>query len=57
MANYTIDLNYKASIRVTVRNCNDEGEALAKARIAAEDADINEFNIGTEEEAQIIEVF
>jgi hypothetical protein len=50
-------LNYVASIRVSVNgNFKDEGEALAKAREMAEDADINEFNIGNELESRILEV-
>lgn len=57
MSNYTIELNYIASIRVSVNgDFKDEGEALAKAREMAEDADINEFNIGNELESRILEV-
>lgn len=57
MTNYTIEFNYMASIRVSVNGeFKDEGEALAKAREIAEDADINEFNIGNELESRILEV-
>ena len=57
MSNYTIELNYIATIRVSVNgDFKDEGEALAKARETAEDADINEFNIGNELESRILEV-
>lgn len=57
MSNYVIELNYQASIRVSVNgDFKDEGEALAKARQVAEDADINEFNIGQEMESRILEV-
>jgi hypothetical protein len=53
---YTIELNYVASIRVTVNgDFRDEGEALDKARNMAEDADMNEFTIGNELESRIIE--
>jgi hypothetical protein len=57
MSNYVIELNYMATIRVSVQgNFKDEGEALAKAREIADDADINEFNIGNELESRILEV-
>jgi hypothetical protein len=53
---YTIELNYVASIKVTVNgDFRDEGEALDKARNMAEDADMNEFTIGNELESRIIE--
>jgi hypothetical protein len=53
---YTIELNYVASIKVTVNgDFRDEGEALDKARDMAEDADMNEFTIGNELESRIIE--
>lgn len=55
MAQYTIDLNYKASIRVVVE-ADNEGVALDKARNVAEEADANEFYIGSEEEAHVINV-
>lgn len=57
MQNYVIEFNYMASIRVSVNGeFANEGEALAKAREQAEDADINEFNIGNELESRILEV-
>lgn len=53
---YTIRLNYKASITVTVEgDFPDEGVALDKARNIAEEADIREFNIGEELESKILE--
>lgn len=53
---YTIELNYVASIRVTVNGeFKDEGEALDKARNVAEDADMNEFTLGNELESRILE--
>ena len=54
---YTVQLNYKASIIVDVEvenSPNTEGDALEKARNAAEDADIREFTIGNELESQIL---
>lgn len=57
MQNYVIEFNYMASIRVSVNGeFANEGEALAKAREQAEDADINEFSIGNELESRILEV-
>lgn len=53
MNKYIIQLNYNASITVEV-NANDEGEALDKARDKAEDADIRQFIIGSENESKII---
>lgn len=53
MANYTIQMNYVASIVVNVSG-NDEGEALDKARDKAEDADIREFTIGNELDSKIL---
>lgn len=46
-------MNYNASIVVDVF-ANDEGEALDKARDKAEDADIREFTIGSENESRIL---
>jgi hypothetical protein len=51
--NYTIQFNYNAAITVDV-DAKDEGEALSKAREMAEDADVKEFAICGEREAQII---
>jgi len=56
--NYTVQLNFNASILVDVTaDDNDpmvEGKVLEMARDIAEDADINEFTIGSERESQII---
>ena len=56
MANkYTIEFNYNASIVVDVEGeFHDEGEALDKARDKAEDADIRQFTIGSENESKIL---
>ena len=53
MSKYTIQYNYNASITVNV-DANDEGEALEKGRNIAEEADIKQFTICGEREAQII---
>lgn len=53
MGKYTIQYNYNASIVVDV-DAKDEGEALEKGRNIAEEADIKQFNICGEREAQII---
>ena len=53
MAQYTIELNYKATITQTVE-ANDEGEALDKARNLAEEADMEEFVITEELESHMI---
>ena len=53
MRNYTIQMNYTASLIVEVLP-NDEGEALDKARDKAEDADIRQFTIGSENESRIL---
>lgn len=55
MANYTIQLNYMASIIVDVE-AKDEGEALGKAREMAEDADMEQFSLGEEKNTMIINV-
>ena len=54
MSRYTIRMNYNASIIVEVE-ADEEGEALEKARTLAEDADIREFSICGEREAEIIQ--
>jgi hypothetical protein len=57
MRKYTIQLNYNASIivEVEVEDGNDaEGRALDKARDKAEDADIRQFTIGSENESKIL---
>ena len=51
--NYTIQMNYNATITIDV-DAKDEGEALSKAREMAEEADIKEFSICGEREAQIL---
>ena len=53
MRKYTIQMNYNASIIVEVL-ANDEGEALDKARDKAEDADIRQFTISSENESRIL---
>ena len=53
MHKYTIQMNYNASIVVEVL-ANDEGEALDRARDKAEDADIRQFTIGSENESKIL---
>lgn len=53
MRKYTIQMNYNASIIVEVL-ANDEGEALDKARDKAENADIRQFTIGSENESRIL---
>ena len=53
MHKYTIQMNYNASIVVEVM-ADDEGQALDKARDRAEDADIRQFTIGSENESKIL---
>jgi hypothetical protein len=53
MGRYTIQYNFNASIVVEVEG-KDEGEALEKGRNIAEEADIKQFTICGEREAQII---
>lgn len=53
MGQYTIELNYRASITQTVE-ANDEGEALDKARNLAEEADMENFVIVEELESQMV---
>ena len=54
MANkYKIQYNYNASIIVEVEG-KDEGEALENGRNIAEEADIKQFTICGEREAQIL---
>jgi hypothetical protein len=53
MSKYTIQYNYNASIVVDV-DAKDEGEALEKGRNIAEEADIKQFTICGEREAQIV---
>jgi hypothetical protein len=53
MSKYTIQYNFNASIVVDV-DAKDEGEALEKGRNIAEEADIKQFTICGEKEAQIV---
>jgi hypothetical protein len=53
MSKYTIQYNYNASIVVDV-DAKEEGEALEKGRNIAEEADIKQFTICGEREAQIV---
>lgn len=53
MSKYTIQLNYLASYTCDVY-ADNEGEALDKARDMAEDADIKQFNIFGERNAEIL---
>lgn len=53
MSQYTIELNYRATITQTVE-ANDEGEALDKARNLAEEADMENFVIVEELESQMV---
>ena len=53
MSKYKIQYNYNASIIVEVEG-KDEGEALEKGRNIAEEADIKQFTICGEREAQIV---
>ena len=57
MAIYTIRLNYTASFTTTVEgDFRNEGDALDAARAQAEEADLNEFTIGDEQNAKIISI-
>jgi hypothetical protein len=57
MSRYTIRLNYSATYTATVEgNFKNEGEALDAVRRQAEDADADEFVIGDEQNANILEV-
>ena len=53
MGKYKIQYNYNASIIVEVEG-KDEGEALEKGRNIADEADIKQFTICGEREAQIV---
>lgn len=53
MSKYKIQYNYNASIIVDV-DAKDEGEALEKGRNIAEEADLKQFTICGEREAQIV---
>ena len=57
MPRYTIRLNFHATYTATVEgNFKNEGEALDAVRRQAEDADADEFVIGDEQNANILEV-
>lgn len=57
MSKYTIRLNYTATYTTTVEgDFRNEGDALDAARIQAEDADADEFVIGDEQTANILEI-
>lgn len=50
---YSIQMCYNATIVVDVE-AEDEGQALDRARDKAEDADIRQFTIGSENESRIL---
>lgn len=57
MSRYTIRLNFTATYTATVEgNFKNEGDALDAVRRQAEDADADEFVIGDEQCANILEV-
>ena len=57
MSKYTIRLNYNATYTATVEgDFKNEGDALDAVRRQAEDADADEFTIGEEQCANILEV-
>jgi len=57
MAKYTIQLNFTATYTTTVEgDFRNEGDALDAARAQAEDADMEEFTIGEEQNANILEI-
>ena len=57
MSKYTIRLNYTATYTTTVEgDFRNEGDALDAARVQAEDADADEFVIGDEQTANILEI-
>ena len=57
MAKYTIQLNFTATYTTTVEgDFRNEGDALDAAREQAEDADMEEFTIGEEQNANILEI-
>lgn len=53
MTKYKIQYNFNASIVVEVEG-KDEGDALEKGRNIAEEADVKQFTICGEREAQIL---
>ena len=57
MSRYTIRLNFIATYTAVVEgDFRNEGDALDAAREQAEDADMNEFVIGDEQQSTILEV-
>ena len=57
MARYTIQLNFNATYTTTVEgDFRNEGDAVDAARAQAEDADMEEFTIGEEQNANILEI-
>jgi hypothetical protein len=54
MNKYKIQYNFNASIVVEVE-AKDEGDALEKGRNIAEEADIKQFTLCGEREAQILQ--
>lgn len=58
MDKYTIKLNYTVSFTTVVEgDFRNEGDAFDAARAQAEEADMNEFVIGEEQNAQILSHF
>jgi hypothetical protein len=53
MGRFKVQYNFNASIVVDV-DAKDEGEALEKGRNIAEEADLKQFTICGEREAQIL---
>jgi len=57
MSKYTIKLNYTATFTTVVEgDFRNEGDALDAARCQAEEADMDEFVIGDEQQSQILEI-
>lgn len=52
---YIVELQYTASIQVSVE-ADNEGSALDKARDVAEEADMAEFSLISEQESKIISI-
>lgn len=55
MSTFTIEMTYLATITAVVEAQN-EGEALDKARNIAEDADLNEYQLGEERDTRVLNV-
>lgn len=57
MSRYTIRLNFQATYTATVEgDFRNEGDAFDEVRKMAEDADPEEFVIGEEQTANILEI-